>query len=68
VVEGHALFWAVVRKLNLCPRLPFVPHAPSLVAENVNKSSDSPYLTFLVLLQLVACNYTSIYGGIFRCR
>jgi hypothetical protein len=44
----------------LCSRVPFVPLAPSLGAQDVNKILDSPYLTSPVLLQLVACNSTSI--------
>lgn len=67
-VEGRGLFWAVAES-NLCPRLPFVPLAPSLGAQDVNKSLDSPYLngTILVTLQLVARNSNSIDVRILRC-
>jgi len=64
VVKGRCLFWAVARKL-ICVRACL---APSLGAQEVNKISDSPYLTILVLLQFAACNSTSIDVRIFRCR
>jgi hypothetical protein len=66
-VEGRDLFWAVA-EANLCSRLPFVPLAPSRGGQYVNKSSDSPYLIVLVLLQLVACNSSSIDVRVLRCR
>ena len=67
-MEGRGLFWAVP-EANSCSRLPFVPLAPSLGAQDVNKSLDSPYLnsTVLVTLQLVARNSNSIDVRILRC-